>query len=183
MNYSTDAPFNSYQEIRNAIKSNNVSISWKRATAYDVACYINKILAFSLLMIPLFSMIAILIGCHILEISKFMAIISLVSLPINLFFANRLNNLLAFIALLCIILPIWVIESTFWLVPIGAGIIGMIVGEYIWWGIISGTATKAIMSDESLFEDLWSRRGFALRGRNKYHGFYLFGIGAFSDDQ
>ena len=181
MDYSQDTPFKSFEEIKNAVKAHKVSFSWRRGSAYNLVCESYKMMILSNLMIPLFSLLFMLISCQVLSVSKWIALLTLIVLPLNMVISNRLNGLFMCIALIFIVVPLWVINSVLWLVPIGAGIIGMMVGDYIWWGLTSGIATNLILTGEFLFMDEWSKRGFAIRDRDANGKLYIFGFGTLDD--
>lgn len=61
-----------------------------------------------------------------------------------------------------------------WLLAIGVGIIGMMIGYYIWWGIIAGVAIKALMENEALFQTVWTAGQVALKTDNTIDGFYIY---------
>lgn len=77
-------------------------------------------------------------------------------------------------AIVLIILPLFVLDNAMWLLAIGVGFIGMIIGYDIWWGLISGIATDALMTNESLFQSVWTAGQVALKTNSTMDEFYIY---------
>lgn len=176
MDYSFDTPFRTYQEIQEAIKSKRAILSYQRSTAYNIACRVNPINVISNLIIPIISVVAMLAACVFFSISKWVLLFGIVVLVINSL-VPHLKGLFWVISIALIALPLFLLKGSMWLLAVGVGIIGMMVGYYIWWGIISGIATNAIMTDGSLFETVWTSGKVAIKTNNSIEGFYICGGG------
>ena len=176
MDYSVDTPFRTYQEIQEAVKAKRASLSYQRSAAYNVACRVNSINVISNLIIPIVSVVAMLAACSFFSISKWVLLFGVAVLFVNTL-VPHLKGLFWFLAIALIVLPLVLLKGAMWLLAIGVGIIGMMLGYYIWWGIISGVATNAIMTDESLFEAVWTASRVALKTNSTIDGFYVYGCG------
>lgn len=174
MDYSMDTPFESYQEIQKAVKSGKATLSHNRVTAFNIACDVKPLCAIANLIIPFISIILMWIVCAWLGVTKWILLFGIVTLPVSVLFSNRLNGILWVISITAIVVPLLLLlEDIYWLVVIGVGIIGMMIGDYIWWGLIASVASVALMSDESLFEATWTARQVALRTAQGFHIYSL----------
>ena len=176
MDYSVDTPFSSYQEIQEAVRTNKVTLSYDRGTAYNISCAVKPISTIANIIIPIISVILMFIACQYFSVSKWFLLFGIVVLLINTL-VPHLKGFFWLLAIALIALPFVYLHNSMWMVVIGVGIVGMLIGYYIWWGIISGIASKAIMSDEELFESVWKAKKVALRTDNTMNGFYTYGTG------
>ena len=177
MDYSADTPFKDYQDIQNAVRTGEAILSYNRVAAFNIACDAKPICAISNLIVPVVSVTLMWIICAWLGITKWVLLFGVIVLLINTIISNRLNGFLWVVAIVAIVLPL-VFDAPYWLLAIGVGIIGMMLGDYIWWGLISGCASIALMSDESLFEVAWTTWKVALRTKE---GFHIYGKESIKD--
>ena len=173
---SIDSPFRTYQEIQEAVKTGKAVLSYDRTAAYNIACDTNKKYIMSNLIIPLISILAMLIVCQIFSITKWVLLFGIFSL-IAYTFVPHLRSLFWVIAIILIALPLLFLHNLMWLLAFGFGIIGMIVGYDIWMAIITSTARKALLNNESLFESVWIAKKVAIKDNNTTNGFYMYGSG------
>lgn len=172
MDYSLDTPFKTYYEIQDAIYSRTATLSYNRSSAYSIACRIHPICVISNLLVPVTSLIMMFIACIFFEVSKWFLLFGIAVLVLHPL-VDHLKGLFVLISLLLIVIPL-LIGNTMWLFVIGTGMLGMLIGNYIWWGIISGTASRALLTDESLFQSVWCSRGVALKTKYPRDGFYFY---------
>ncbi|NLM84249.1 MAG: hypothetical protein GX189_06010 [Clostridiales bacterium] len=110
----------------------------------------------------MFSLIAIYIACSYFSISKWFLLLSIASF-LFFIYGHRLRTFFLILAAAAIILPLTVLSNAYWLVAIGAGLLGMVIGYDIWWSIISGVTERELMTNEALFEGAWTNLQLALR--------------------
>ena len=174
MDYSVDTPFRTYQDIQAAIRTKKVVLSYDRSTAFHIACRVNKYYAILNMIIPLISIVMMYFACSFFSTTKWVLLFGIVVFLVNSM-VPHIKRVLWIVAVALIALPIFLFNSAMWLVAIGFGIIGMIIGYDIWWGIIARTASKVLMTNEELFESLWKDEKIALRADNTMNGFYIHG--------
>lgn len=175
MDYSIDTPFSTYEEIQSAISSGKAKLSYDRTTAFNIACRVNQRVAnTNFIILPLASIVAMLIACKLFSVSKWVLLFALSSI-VFIAIVPHMKRLLTIIGIALIALPFIVFHNSAWMIAIGAGIIGMIIGYDIWWGIISSTAHSVLMSNEELFESVWKSGKIAIKTDNTIDGFYTYG--------
>lgn len=174
MDYSVDTPFGTYQEIQEAIRNKKAILSYQRSAAHHIACRVNQLNAALNLIIPLISVIAMLGACLIFSISKWVLLLGIATLILYTWVPYWRKGLLV-VAVVLIILPLLVLNNAMWLLAIGVGFIGMIIGYDIWWGLIADIATNALMTNEALFQSVWTAGRVALKTNSTMDGFYVCG--------
>ncbi len=176
MDYSVDTPFRTYKEIQDAVKSNVAILSYDRSAAYHLACRVNPINTILNLLIPIISVLLMLLACVYFSITKWVLLFGILVLVIYTW-VPHMKVLFVIIAIALIALPLFILNNSMWLLAIGVGIFGMLIGYYIWWGITAGIAHKALMANESLFESVWCSRKVALKTSSTIDGFFIYGCG------
>ena len=175
MDYSKDTPFKTYQEIKEAIRTKKATISFDRTFAYNIASKGNTFVILFNLIIPIISIILMWIVCSIFGVSKWVLLFAIATLLLYTF-VPHLKGVFWLIAIIAIALPL-ILHKAIWLMAIGAGIVGMMIGYYIWWGVVSAKAIDIVFYSEDVFEDLWKTGKFALRTDNTFNGFHRYGTG------
>lgn len=174
MDYSVDTPFSTYQEIKEAIRNKKAILSYQRSAAHHIACRVNQFNAVLSLIIPLISVITMLGACLVLSISKWVPLLGIVTCILYTWVPYWRKGLLL-LAVVLIILPLLVLNDAMWLLAIGVGFIGMIIGYDIWWRLIAGIAIDALMTNEALFQSVWTAGQVALKTNSTMDGFYVYG--------
>lgn len=173
MDYSLDTPFHSYNEIQEAIVNNKAKLSFNRATAYTIACNVNKIYALSIYIIPILSIVTMLVVCQIYSTTKWVLLFGVVVFGIKTL-VPHLRGLLWASGIILICLPLLFIHNAMYLLAIGAGILSMIVAYDIWWGLISAAASNVLLTDEATFESVWMARKVAIKTENGADSFHIY---------
>ena len=174
MTYSIDTPFNTYQDIQYAMSTNQAILSYDRTTAYNIACQVNQWYGISNFIIPIVSMIAMFSVCQVFAITKWVLLFGIVALLLTALIPH-IKSILIILAVAFIALPLFVFHNPNWMLAIGVGIIGMIIGYVLWWGFITSIAHRVLMNNEELFERVWKSGKIAIKTDNTIDGFYTYG--------
>lgn len=176
MDYSADTPFRTYKDIQTAVQEKRAILSYNRATAYHIACRVSAINVVLNIIIPFVSIALMFVACKVYDISMWVLLFGIIALVLYAQIPYW-KNALIIIAIFLIAIPLFILKNAMWLLGIGVGIIGMLIGYYIWWSIIANVASGAIMTNESLFESVWTDKNVALRTNNTINGFYTYQCG------
>ena len=179
MDYSTDTPFINYQDIKNAYDNNQIRFSFNRKIAFDLSLTEHKWGGIATLLVPITSIVSMFIVCLFVDASKWIVLFGLLSLLVYSLIPH-LKWMFWFLALVLIVLPLIFLPNFMWMLVIGVGIIGMMLGYGVWWTIISLSATRAILNDEAIFEEAWRMRGVAIEDNTSNRNLYFFECNKFS---
>lgn len=166
MDYSSETPFETFHQIQKALEDGTAHLSFQRSAAFDIACSVNSLYGISNILVTIISMVLVFLVCHFLNVSKWLLLFGIFPFIFNTM-VRYLKTLLLVIACALLVLYFTVLHSMAWMVAISAGLIGMAIGYDIWWGLISGVATKALRRNEDLFQNVWERQGVALKINGK----------------
>jgi len=164
MEYRNEMPFSSYDELVKAVQNGEAKILYRRSTANNLANRNSHIGSLLFGLGAVFGSIILLAFSHFVIHNYWIMLFAIVLFLLNSIVPYIKKSLLL-ISIVISVLP-FIIQKAIWLSAIGLSMIALYIGYEIWWGVVSYRAQSMLLSDKTLFEQVWQSGSIGVKTKD-----------------